>query len=215
MSICLCNALFYLLWLFCTRASASRTSTLHSVLLNWVSNWRRRKRRNEATAAQLLYLLNSKFADRQGSPVEYRYAECRFADYTCSNLSVSIQCTKQMIPCAFIFYIFYIPNYFCYLTYCVHSTELHCDSLLHNNNNQQPFNGFCSGTTWVGRYQKKHSAFCLSIGLCCVQAGFPYLLSAPPPPKSPQGFLQAGCPSCRPTNSVKALKAQVYCTVTV
>ena len=27
-----------------------------------------------------------------------------------------------------------------------------------------------------------------------------------PPPPSPQ-FLQAGCPSCRPTNSVKALKA--------
>jgi len=25
------------------------------------------------------------------------------------------------------------------------------------------------------------------------------------------GFLQAGCPSCRPTNSVKALKAQILC----
>jgi len=24
---------------------------------------------------------------------------------------------------------------------------------------QQPFNGLCSGTTRVGRYQKKHSAF--------------------------------------------------------
>jgi len=27
---------------------------------------------------------------------------------------------------------------------------------------QQPFNSLCSGTTRVGRYQKKHSAFCLS-----------------------------------------------------
>jgi len=27
---------------------------------------------------------------------------------------------------------------------------------------------------------------------------------------SPLGFLQAGCPSCRPTNSVKALKAYCY-----
>jgi len=27
---------------------------------------------------------------------------------------------------------------------------------------------------------------------------------------SPLGFLQAGCPSCHPTNSVKALKAKVY-----
>jgi len=25
----------------------------------------------------------------------------------------------------------------------------------------------------------------------------------------PLSFLQAGCPSCRPTNSVKALKAQI------
>jgi len=27
----------------------------------------------------------------------------------------------------------------------------------------------------------------------------------------PLSFLQAGCPSCRPTNSVKALKADYYC----
>jgi len=27
---------------------------------------------------------------------------------------------------------------------------------------------------------------------------------------SPLNFLQAGCPSCRPTNSVKALKAQLH-----
>jgi len=26
----------------------------------------------------------------------------------------------------------------------------------------------------------------------------------------PLSFLQAGCPSCRPTNSIKALKAKVY-----
>jgi len=31
-------------------------------------------------------------------------------------------------------------------------------------------------------------------------------LKAPSPPQPPQGFLQAGCPSYRPTNSVKALK---------
>jgi len=29
-----------------------------------------------------------------------------------------------------------------------------------------------------------------------------------PPTQPPQGFLEAGCPPCRPTNSVKALKAQ-------
>ena len=32
----------------------------------------------------------------------------------------------------------------------------------------------------------------------------------------PLGFLQAGCPSCRPTNSVKALKDQLlYCFITI
>ena len=40
-----------------------------------------------------------------------------------------------------------------------------------------------------------------------------------PPPSSPH-FLQAGCPSCRPTNSVKALKAMPqlsdqYTTITI
>jgi len=29
-------------------------------------------------------------------------------------------------------------------------------------------------------------------------------LMAPAPPQPPQDFLQAGCPSCRPTNSIKA-----------
>jgi len=32
-----------------------------------------------------------------------------------------------------------------------------------------------------------------------------------PPPPSPHIFLRAGCPSCRPTNSVKALKALHHC----
>jgi len=34
-------------------------------------------------------------------------------------------------------------------------------------------------------------------------------LTAPPPPQPSKVFLQAGCPSCRPTNSVKALKQTV------
>jgi len=29
-----------------------------------------------------------------------------------------------------------------------------------------------------------------------------------PTPTTPHGFLQAGCPSCHPTNSIKALKAR-------
>ena len=79
-----------------------------------------------------------------------------------------------------------------------------------------PLNGPFSGTTWVSRYQKgktnldfteardsewqwhqvEHMQVCTSH-----QADN----HASTPPLS---FLQAGCPSWRPTNSVKALKAQ-------
>jgi len=43
--------------------------------------------------------------------------------------------------------------------------------LLDNNNHH--LTAFVTGTTRVGQYQKKHSAFCLSIGLCCIQAVSP------------------------------------------
>ena len=80
----------------------------------------------------------------------------------------------------------------------------------------QPFNGLFSRTTWVSRYQKGktnldftgardsewqwhqmgHMQVCISLQTDN-HASTPSLC-----------FLQAGCPSCRPTNSVKALKAQ-------
>ena len=79
----------------------------------------------------------------------------------------------------------------------------------------QPFNGLFSRTTWVSQYQKgktnldftgardsewqwhqlSHMQVCTSLQTDS-HAGTP-----------PLCFLQAGCPSCRPTNSVKALKA--------
>ena len=78
----------------------------------------------------------------------------------------------------------------------------------------QPFNGPLSGTTWVSQYQKgktnldfteardsewqwhqlSHMQVCTSLQTDN-HASTPTLK-----------FLQAGCPSCRPTNSVKALK---------
>jgi len=78
-----------------------------------------------------------------------------------------------------------------------------------------PFNGPFSGTTEVSRYQKGktnldfteardsewqwhqlgHMQICTSLQTDN-HASTPTL-----------SFLQAGCPSCRPTNSVKALKA--------
>jgi len=84
---------------------------------------------------------------------------------------------------------------------------------------QQPFNGLSSRTTWVSRYQKGktsldftgardseyqwhqlgHMQVCTSLQTEDNHASTP-----------PLCFLQAGCSSCRPTNSVKALKAQTW-----
>ena len=85
----------------------------------------------------------------------------------------------------------------------------------HTHTHKHPFNGPLSGTTRVSRYQKgktnldftearhsewqwhqqEHMQVCTSLQTDN---------HANTPPLS---FLQAGCPSCRPTNSVKALKA--------
>jgi len=77
------------------------------------------------------------------------------------------------------------------------------------------FNGPFSGTTWVSRYQKgktnldfteaRDSAWKwhqLGHMQVCTSHQTENHSSNPP-----LCFLQAGCPSCRPTNSVKALKA--------
>jgi len=78
-----------------------------------------------------------------------------------------------------------------------------------------PFNGPFSGTTQVSRYQKGNTnlEFCeardsewqwhqLGRMQVCTSLQTDNHVSTPL-----LSFLQAGCPSCRPTNSVKALKA--------
>jgi len=77
-----------------------------------------------------------------------------------------------------------------------------------------PFNGPFSGTTQVGRYQKgktnldfteARDSECqwhqLGYMQVCTSLQTDDHTSTPP-----LSFLQAGCPSCRPTNSVKAMK---------
>ena len=79
----------------------------------------------------------------------------------------------------------------------------------------QPFNGLFSRTTWVSRYQigKTYLDFTgardsewqwhqLGHMQVCTSLQTDNHASTPP-----LCFLQAGCPSCRPTDSVKALKA--------
>ena len=80
----------------------------------------------------------------------------------------------------------------------------------------QPFNGLFSTTNWVSRYQKGKTNLDFTgardsewqwhqLGHMQVCTSLQTDNHASTPPLC---FLHAGCPSCRPTNSVKALKAQ-------
>ena len=90
------------------------------------------------------------------------------------------------------------------------ATASHC--LLHNTHTH-PFNGPLSGTTRVSRYQKGKTNLdfteardsewqwhLLGYMQVCTLLQSDNHASTPP-----LNFLQAGCPSCRPANSVKAL----------
>ena len=79
------------------------------------------------------------------------------------------------------------------------------------------FNGPFSGTTRVSRYQKGKTNLDF-IGARDSewqwhQLGHMQVCTSPQTDNHastpPLSFLQAGCPSCRPTNSVKALKALI------
>jgi len=83
-------------------------------------------------------------------------------------------------------------------------------------NNTHTFSGPFSGTTRVSRYQKGKTNLDFTeardiewqwhqLGHMQVCTSLQTDSHASTPPLS---FLQAGCPSCRPTNSVKALKEQ-------
>jgi len=84
----------------------------------------------------------------------------------------------------------------------------------HTHTHTHPFNGPLSGTTRVSRYQKSKTNLDFTEARDSQwqwhQPGHMQVCNslqtdnhASTPPRS---VLQAGCPSCRPTNSVKALK---------
>ena len=84
-----------------------------------------------------------------------------------------------------------------------------------SSNTHTPINSPLSGTTREGRYQKSKTNLDFSeardsewqwhqLGHMQVCTSLQADNHASTPPLS---LLQAGCPSCRPTNSVKALKA--------
>ena len=97
-----------------------------------------------------------------------------------------------------------------------------CNSV-HIHTHTHLFNGPLSGTTQVGPYQKGKNYLDFTeardsewqwhqLGHMQVCTSLQTDNQASTPPLS---FLQAGCPSCRPTNSVKALKACVIQYLTV
>ena len=82
----------------------------------------------------------------------------------------------------------------------------------------QPFNGLFSGTgagtrkvkpIWILLKQETVSGSGISWAIC---KSAPHSTQTTTPAPHHSVFLQAGCPSCRPTNSVKALKAVVVRT---
>jgi len=86
-------------------------------------------------------------------------------------------------------------------------------ALMHAHTRTHPFNGPISRTTRVSRYQEGKTNLDFTeardsewhqLGRMQVCISLPTDNHASTPPLS---FLQAGCPSCRPTNSFKALKA--------
>ena len=87
---------------------------------------------------------------------------------------------------------------------------------LSSDTHTHTFNGPFSRTNWVSRYQKSKTSLDFTeardsewqwhqLGHMPVCISLQTDNHASTPPLS---FLQAGCPSCRPTNSVKALKAK-------
>ena len=85
-------------------------------------------------------------------------------------------------------------------------------SIIYDRQHTHPFNGLVSGTTRVSRYQKGKPVSILLKQETVSGSGIRWAWSAPcssqiTMPAPIAQFLQAGCPSCRPTNSIKALKA--------
>ena len=99
----------------------------------------------------------------------------------------------------------------------VHVMQCSCTDR-QTNTHTHTFNGPLSGTTWVSRYQKGNTNLDFTeardtewqwhqLGRVQVSTLLQTDNHTNTPPHS---FLQTGCPSCRPTNSVKAVKANTH-----
>ena len=102
-----------------------------------------------------------------------------------------------------------------FLTHSQTHTHSHTNTHTYTNTHTHTFNGPFSGTTQVSRYQKGKTYLDFTEARDSEwkwhQLGHMQVCTSPQTDNhastSPLSFLQAGCPSCCPTNSVKALKA--------
>jgi len=85
-----------------------------------------------------------------------------------------------------------------------------------------PFNGPFSWTTQVSQYQKGKPIWTLLKQETVSGSGISWAICKSAPrsrqittPAPTTHFLQAGCPSYRPTNSIKALKAMQKCFIRI
>ena len=97
----------------------------------------------------------------------------------------------------------------CNILYQHTHTHTHTRTHVRKHTNTHTLNGLFSGTTQVSRYQKGKNILDFTEASDSEwkwhQLGMQVCTSLQHP--TTQSFLQAGSPSCRPTNSVKALKA--------
>jgi len=92
-------------------------------------------------------------------------------------------------------------------------THTHTYTHTHTHTHTHPFNSSFSGTTRVSRYKKgktRRQWVAVASARPCKSAPSSRQITTPAPHHSV--FLQAGCPSCHPTNSVKAKKAMNWAT---
>jgi len=98
------------------------------------------------------------------------------------------------------------------------TVHLQTHALTHARTHTHTFNGPLSGTTRVGRYQKGKTKLDFTEARECHHSEWQWhplghmqvcssLQADNHASTPPLSFLQAGCPSCRPTNSIKELKA--------
>jgi len=98
------------------------------------------------------------------------------------------------------------------------SSQIETKTSPHAHTHTHPFNGLLSGTTQVSQYQKGKNNMDFTEARDSEwqwhQLGHMQVCTSLQTDNhantSPLSFLQAGCPSCHTTNSVKALKAQKH-----